>query len=86
MKSAKEMYELFKEWPESITNTVDIANKCNVDGLLVEGVVQGEKINNNSHKFTLTQIHYGLSFEEVKNKIEDLLNQKEEVLLKDIKR
>ena len=77
MKSAKEMYELFKEWPESITNTVVIANKCNVDGLLVEGVVQGEKINNNSHKFTLTQIPYGLSFEEVKNKIEELLNQKD---------
>ncbi len=31
MKSAAEMTELFKEHPEAITNTVDIAERCNVE-------------------------------------------------------
>lgn len=31
IKSPEEMYELFKYAPEAIDNTVDIANRCNVD-------------------------------------------------------
>ena len=77
MKSAKEMYDLFKEWPESISNTVAIADKCNVDGLLVEGVVQSKKIDDYSYEFNLTQIPYGLSFETTKERIEELLLQKD---------
>lgn len=30
LKSAEEMYELFKEYPEALKNTVDIAKQCNV--------------------------------------------------------
>ena len=31
IKSQDEMYELFKEHPEALSNTVDIANRCNVN-------------------------------------------------------
>lgn len=31
MKSGEEMWELFKEYPESLTNTVAIAERCNVE-------------------------------------------------------
>ncbi|MDO4731688.1 MAG: DNA polymerase III subunit alpha, partial [Clostridia bacterium] len=30
LKSAEQMYELFKEYPEALENTVKIANRCNV--------------------------------------------------------
>lgn len=30
LKSAEEMWDLFGEWPETLTNTVDIAERCNV--------------------------------------------------------
>ena len=36
IKSAKEMYDLFKEFPEACRNTVEIAQRCNVFLMIIK--------------------------------------------------
>lgn len=75
MKSTKEMVDLFRQWPEAISNTVVIADKCNVDGLLVEGEVDVEKIDDTYTRFILSEIPYGLTFDEIKIKTKDYFEE-----------
>ncbi|MCX7878183.1 MAG: DNA polymerase III subunit alpha [Ignavibacteria bacterium] len=79
-KSAEEMCELFKDYPEAIKSTLEVADKCNLE--LPKGVYYMPEfpIPENSEAKTLDEYLKKLAYEGLKTKIKNVTSRETERL------